>query len=221
MSVQFFGSQIGGETDEPLSYTGSPWKLFTSDILLFGRWSPYLINIVWPIWPWPSNELDELYPSLANVFDITLHSILFVTQGAFLISLPFLLTVPFCIYVAYVAAFIALNTVVCKLLNGKIPAGGLKSTENDQSRAWAPHDDESWIFLNGVAVGYFSTPHAQRDTTRSIAKRLTGNTGCNPTLIEYQGPFTVPLQAYTTKRTAPLPPRHIRPISLTKQAEKG
>ena len=157
MSAQFFGSQTGEETNQPLTYTGSPLKLLASDILLFFRWKPYLPNIVIPLWPWPSGDLDEIYPSLANIFDITLHSILFVTQAAFLISLPFLLTVPFFLYVAYMGAFIALNTVVCRLLNGQIPEGGLKSTEDDHSRAWARHDDESWIFLNGVAVGYVST----------------------------------------------------------------
>jgi hypothetical protein len=157
MSARFFGSQIGGETEEPLSYTGSPSRLFVSDILLFLRWSPYLPNIAFPIWPWPSGDLDELYPSLANIFDITLHLILFLTQAAFLISLPFLTTFPFFLYVAYVGGFTALNTAVCKLLNGRIPEGGLKSTEDNQSRAWARHDDEAWIFLNGVAVGYVST----------------------------------------------------------------
>jgi hypothetical protein len=157
MSVRFFGSPIGGETDAALSYTGNPFKLFTSDVLLFIRWNLYLPNIALPLWPWPSGDLDEIYPSLANIFDITLHSILFVTQAIFLISLPFLSTVSFFLFVTYVGAFVALNAAVCGLLNGKIPEGGLKSTEDDQSRAWARHDDESWIFLNGVAVGYVST----------------------------------------------------------------
>jgi hypothetical protein len=154
MSVQFFGSQIGGETERPLSYTGSPWRLFISDILLFMRWSFDLVNIVLPLWPWPSGDLDELYPSLANNFDIVLHSVLFVTQTGFLISLPAWATFPFFLCVAYVVAFMALNTAVCMLLNGQIPEGGLPSTVDNQSRAWARHDDETWLFLNGVAVGY-------------------------------------------------------------------
>jgi hypothetical protein len=199
MSVQFFGSQTGGETDEALSYTGSPLKLLASDILLFLRWSAYLPNIVLPLWPWPSGDLDEIFPSLANIFDITLHSILFFTQAAFLISLPFLLTVPFFLYAAYIGAFIALNTVVCRLLNGKIPEGGLKSTEDDHSRAWVRHDDESWIFLNGVAVGYVSA-QVFHVLCSYIAKTFTGSTGCKATLIEYHGHFTVQSWACTTKR---------------------
>lgn len=114
-------------------------------------------NIFLPLWPWPSGDLDEIYPSSANIHDIVLHSILFVAQAFFLISLPFLSTVPFLFYVVYIGAFIALNRAVCKLLNGKIPEGGLKSTEDDHSRAWELHGDEIWIFLNGVAVGYVST----------------------------------------------------------------
>ncbi|PVH67265.1 hypothetical protein DL98DRAFT_386718, partial [Cadophora sp. DSE1049] len=48
---------------------------------------------------------------------------------------------------------LGLNTLVCRLLNGGIPEDGLKSTEDQYSRAWAPHDDEYWIFLNGICVG--------------------------------------------------------------------
>ncbi|KAH7127273.1 hypothetical protein EDB81DRAFT_907421 [Dactylonectria macrodidyma] len=35
-----------------------------------------------------------------------------------------------------------------------IPEDGLKSTEDAYSRRWAPHDDEYWIFLNGICVGF-------------------------------------------------------------------
>ncbi|KAJ5153413.1 uncharacterized protein N7482_009891 [Penicillium canariense] len=153
MAVKFYGSQTTSETVAPLSYTGSPWKLFLFDSLLFLRWSPYLINIVLPLWPCLSHGLDELYPSLPNIYDILLHTILVVAQSFFLISLPFLITVPFVFYIFYIGLFLALNTSVCKLLNGNIPEDGLKSTEDDHSATWRRHDDESWIFLNGVAVG--------------------------------------------------------------------
>ncbi|KAJ5454061.1 uncharacterized protein N7458_005017 [Penicillium daleae] len=153
MEVKFYGSQNNRATVAPLAYTGSPWKLFISDILLFLQWSPYLINIVLPLWPCPSRCLDELYPSLANIHDILLHTILVVAQSSFLVSLPFLITIPFVFYIFYIGLFLALNMSVCNLLNGKIPEEGLKSTEDEHSEAWKRHDDESWIFLNGVAVG--------------------------------------------------------------------
>lgn len=156
MEVKFYGSQNNRETVAPLAYTGDPWRLFISDSLLFLQWRAYLINIVLPLWPCPSHRLDELYPSLANIYDILLHIILVVTQSSFLISLPFLITIPFVFYIFYIGLFLALNMSVCNLLNGKIPEDGLKSTEDEHSEAWKRHDDESWIFLNGVAVGYVS-----------------------------------------------------------------
>lgn len=156
MTVEFYGSQTKTETVAPLSYTASPWRLFIFDILLFLRWSPDVINIFLPLWPCPSHRLDELYPSAANIHDILLHTILVVAQSCFLISLPFLISVPFGFYIFYIGLFLALNTSVCTLLNGKIPEDGLKSTKDDNSEAWRRHDDESWIFLNGVAAGCVS-----------------------------------------------------------------
>lgn len=146
----------------PLSYTAFPWEILNFDILLFFRWSPYLINIILPLWPCLSHDLDELYPSLENIYDIFLHGILFVSQSFFLISLLFLATVPFVFYISYIGLFIGLNTAVCKLLNGSIPEDGLRSTDDDYSKAWRGHDDESWIFLNGVAVGYVSVGVSHR-----------------------------------------------------------
>lgn len=162
MAVNFYGSQNNRETVAPLSYTGNPWRLFISDCQLFFQWSPYLLNIVLPLWPCPSYGLDELYPSLPNIYDILLHTILLVAQTLFLISLPFLITIPFVFYIFYIGVFLALNMSVCKLLNGKIPEDGLRSTEDEYSESWERHDDESWIFLNGVAVGYVSISVSQR-----------------------------------------------------------
>ena len=152
-SAHFFGSQIGEETERPLTYTGSPWQLFTSDIKLFFRNILYLPCIFLPLAPWPSGPLDELYPSRTNILDIALHCVLFVLQASFLISLPFLTYLPFSLFMLYIGIVLGLNTLVCRLLNGGIPEDGLKSTEDQYSRAWAPHDDEYWIFLNGICVG--------------------------------------------------------------------
>lgn len=153
MRVLFFGSQIGGATVKPLSYTGAPWELFVHDVFLFLRWCYYLPNIVIPLCPWPSGSLDELYPSPENLYTMFLHLIAFSAQTVWIVSLPFLLYLPFPLYVMYFVGFIAFNELFCKLLNGYIPAEGLKSTEDEFSKTWEKHDDEYWIFLNGVAVG--------------------------------------------------------------------
>ncbi|OLN81038.1 hypothetical protein CCHL11_09412 [Colletotrichum chlorophyti] len=101
-----------------------------------------------------SGSLDELYPSVANIWDITLHTILVITQSTFLISLPFLSFISFNIFATYVIAFVMINYVVCMLLNGNIKNNSLRSFSSPESTQWEiDHQDEEWIFLNGVAVG--------------------------------------------------------------------
>lgn len=85
---------------------------------------------------------------------MVLHFILIVGQTVFLLSLPILLYLPTPVYIAYILGFIILNDLFCRLLNGNIPPDGLQSTKDAQTELWKKHDDESWIFLNGVSVGY-------------------------------------------------------------------
>ncbi|PWY90104.1 hypothetical protein BO70DRAFT_359089 [Aspergillus heteromorphus CBS 117.55] len=152
-SYQVYGSIFGEEPDCHPKYTGSPMLLLLADLGLFFRNILYLPCIFLPPMPWPSGSLDELSPTAANAFDICLHSFLFVLQIGFLFSLPLLIYLPFGLYVLYVAGALALNTLICRILNRGIPPDGLKSTEDSFSRAWARHDDEYWIFLNGICVG--------------------------------------------------------------------
>lgn len=152
-SAQFLGSQVGEETEEPLSYTGSPLRLLASDIKLFLHNIVYLPCIFLPIVPCPSGAMDEFYPDFANLADISLHTVLFVFQMAFLISLPILAYLPGAVYSLYILATLGLNYLVCALLNRGVPAEGLKSTEDEYSRTWPQRDDEYWIFLNGICVG--------------------------------------------------------------------
>ena len=146
-------SQAGEETELPLSYTGSPWRLFTSDVLLFFRNIIYIPFIFLPIWPWPSGPMCELYPSKENIVDIAFHSVLFVTQLTFLVSIPLLFHLPASLLLSYIAIFLGINFLVCRHFNRHIPEDGLKSTEDEYSRSWTPHPDEYWIFLNGICVG--------------------------------------------------------------------
>lgn len=150
----FFRSQEGGQTERPLTHTGSPWRLFVSDIRLFFRNILYIPCIFLPLYPWLSGPMDELYPSQANLTDIAFHCVLFVAQLGFLTSLiPLLMYLPVWIYLLYIATVLGLNALVCLHFNKDIPYDGLKSTEDKYSRKWTPHDDEYWIFLNGICVG--------------------------------------------------------------------
>jgi hypothetical protein len=158
-NARLFRSQIGGETEAPLVCTGSPWKLFIFDLRLFFRNILYLPFIFFPVFPWPSGPLDELYPSADNLIDIAAHVLLVIYQLVFLASLPILanmLPVPF--FVLYIAAVLELNSLICLHFNKSIPENGLKSTEDQYSQQWGPHDDEYWIFLNGICVGSVKTP---------------------------------------------------------------
>lgn len=149
----FRPSQEGEETELPLTYTGSPWQLFASDVRLFFANILYIPFIFLPLYPWPSGPLDELCPTWANILDITLHSILFVLQLSFLVTLPLLIFYPVSIYLLYIAAVLTLNALICLHFNRGIPPEGLKSTEDEYSQQWEARDDEYWIFLNGICVG--------------------------------------------------------------------
>ncbi|CAG7917980.1 unnamed protein product [Penicillium olsonii] len=156
MSSQFaqvIPRQVREDVEQAPQYTGSPWQLFVYDIKLFFRNILYLPLMFFPLAPWPSGPLDEQYPSLTNIFEISLHSILFVAQLGFLISLPLLVYLPVSMFGAYISGVLLVNFAVCRLLNRGIPEDGLKSTEDEFSQGWKRHDDERWIFLNGICVG--------------------------------------------------------------------
>lgn len=109
-------------------------------------------NIVWPFTPFGSGPLDELYPSRQNIFAIVVHLILSIAQLAFLVSIPLalVLPIPFGVAVLYIVGFLVVNYILCLfLLNGH--QAELESSV-DLSQ-FPSHDDEKWIFLNGVAVG--------------------------------------------------------------------
>lgn len=56
-------------------------------------------------------------------------------------------------YIGYIAVFFGVNELVCWRFNRGIPHSGLKSSEDGFTRTWPRHDDEAWIFLNGICVG--------------------------------------------------------------------
>lgn len=140
-------------------YTGAPWRLLWDDSILFLQNFFYLQDIVLPLWNtgggrlFPSGYLDELYPSWGNIHDIVFHSILIVTQSAFLLSLPFLAALPFPVLFGYAGIFVAVNQLACWRLNGYMPKGVLNSTVFPECKDWKIHKNEQWVFLNGVAVG--------------------------------------------------------------------
>ncbi|CZS92736.1 uncharacterized protein RCO7_10220 [Rhynchosporium graminicola] len=148
--TKFYGSQVGGKSTTPHSYTSSPLSLLKQDILSALQFYKYLPYIVFPLTPQLSGPLCELYPSWGNLYDIFLHSILIIMQLPFLLSVPFWLMFPLWSVVAGVVVFAIVNNAICAALNGTKTVVGSRA---EFAEAKKEHEHEQWIFLNGVAVG--------------------------------------------------------------------
>jgi hypothetical protein len=151
--IKFYGSQIGSQATIPKPYTDSPLTLLRSDILSALRFYLFLPFIVMPITPQLSGPLSELYPSLPNIWSMVLHLILFCMQAPFLLSIPCWVFFPVWSVLIGVGIFWAVNQGFCYLLNGNKMEirSEAKYTEKREAK-----DNEQWLFLNGVAVGYIS-----------------------------------------------------------------
>ena len=156
---------------KPLAYTSNAFTLFLTDVLLFIHLSitwpltAGLASIVLPFRPCGSGELDELYLSRKNIQADVVHTILFIAQALFLISLACFLFMglPTALYFGYIAAFLVGNFYFCEwFLNG--PSGqkyfaGEEFAKNPKESGdkWVSkdpsHRGERWVFINGVAVG--------------------------------------------------------------------
>ena len=149
-ATEFYRSQIGDTTVINYSYTDKPWRLLVKDMSYFFVYAWALPWILWPIYPYGSGELDELYPSARNLFCIATHFILVVLQLAFVLGLPFALIFPLWMDLLAAGIFFTINWLLCKLLNGdKI----IFHSDEKYAKPKPEHEHEQWIFLNGVAVG--------------------------------------------------------------------
>ena len=83
-----FASQLGGRSVINHAYTDMPWRLLASDIYYFFAYSWALPSLVLPVRPYGSAELDELFPSLPNLFCLLVHLVLALLQLSFLLLLP-------------------------------------------------------------------------------------------------------------------------------------
>ncbi|KAL6302976.1 hypothetical protein BKA93DRAFT_827053 [Sparassis latifolia] len=152
-NVSFLPAQVDAAlASRPLTATISPLYLFLSDLVLFFGNAFYLPGIVFPLAPWPSGHLDELYPSLANLSAISVHLFLVCLQLGFLLSLPLGLFFVGAVWLLYCAAVLFAVFLVCLPLNGG--RNGQKVLSDRRIlHGCDPKDRESWVFINGVAVG--------------------------------------------------------------------
>lgn len=148
--TEFYGSQVGESSVINYSYTDKPWRLLVKDMYYFFVYSWALPWVLWPLFPFGSDEFDELYPSWPNLFCIAVHFVLVVFQLAALLALPFSLLFPVWVLGLGIGVFTLINWLLCKLLNGE---GVEFHSDEKYAKALPEHAHEQWVFLNGVAVG--------------------------------------------------------------------
>ena len=154
--IKFYGSQVGGTTNVPHSYTEAPFILLGQDILSALKFIALAPLVFLPLTPASSGHLCELYPSLANFYDIFLHFVLVLIQVPFLLSIPLWLFLPGWTVLIGFAGFLACNQAVCWLLNG----GKIEHWSNPKyTKNVKEHEHECWIFMNGISVGWVSHPN--------------------------------------------------------------
>ena len=150
MGVQFLPSQVGRSSQTPIAWNGNPFRLFLSDAMLLLQTWKSIPGIFRPVRVGKAaNRFDELFPSPPNLIAIALHTILFIAQLGFLISLFFLFLVPVWLALVYVLGFCLCNQAVCMIINGN----HLRLEPSNDIVFNDEHDDEFWIYLNGVSVG--------------------------------------------------------------------
>ncbi|KAH8173922.1 alpha/beta-Hydrolase [Sarocladium implicatum] len=148
-STQYYRSQVGGTSVINYCYTDPPLKLFARDVYYF---FVYLWALPWVIMPMHADggRMDELHPSLGNIYCLFIHFILCIMQLAFILALPIAIFVPVWMTAAAITAFMTVNYLLCRTLNGN-------KTTYRSDKKYAPvlpeHEHEQWVFLNGVSVG--------------------------------------------------------------------
>lgn len=133
------------------SYMRSPFSLLWSDIRLVLSRILYIPGTILPLKPYGSGPLCELYPSPANLREILGQMFLVVWQLSFILFMLFgVFFLVGALVVFCVLGFLLVNYIICIiLLNGRKRT----LTSNINMSQFPKHDDEKWIFVNGVAVG--------------------------------------------------------------------
>ena len=151
---------MASQTSKPLPYTANPLLLIANDLVLFLQititWpiTAGLPSIVLPLWPTRAGALDELAFTLPNIWTIFQHLVLIVAQVGFILSLiPLALVGLPLFYFLYIVGFVVGNKWASGLINGPRRPGGFQSHPDCVKGKWPKHDNEEWVFINGVAVG--------------------------------------------------------------------
>lgn len=150
--TKFYGSNVGGGLINKYKYTDVPNKLLFWDIFYVFYYARSLPLIIRPLWPkGPSErEFDELAWGGWNAYCIAVHTILIVMQLGFLMSIPVAFFVPPWVTAVFVAAFWAVNSLLCWTLNGKVTTHW---SNDEYTKGKEVHKNEQWLYINGIATG--------------------------------------------------------------------
>jgi hypothetical protein len=149
-ATEFYRSQVGGTSVINYGYTDFPLRLLAWDIYYFFVYIRALPWILYPLFDYGSEELDELYPTASNLFCVVVHVVLALLQLAFLVALPLAILLPLWIVVPAVLGFSLVNWLLCKLLNGSTFTF---HSDEKYAKALPEHAHEQWVFVNGVLAG--------------------------------------------------------------------
>ncbi|CEL05598.1 hypothetical protein ASPCAL06716 [Aspergillus calidoustus] len=152
MPAKFLPPQSSTTPATPLPYTASPWKLMWEDILLVLRSLWAVLNVILPLTPYNSGDLDELYPSPRNLANLAFQLVISLLQVIFLISIPVLIIcmAPTLWTCVYIGGFILANRALCDLL---VNRGSTVLVSRFPEHECPEHRGEHWVFINGVACG--------------------------------------------------------------------
>ncbi|KAL6300931.1 hypothetical protein BKA93DRAFT_828632 [Sparassis latifolia] len=114
-------------------------------------------GIVLQLTPTPSGPLDESYPSVANLWAISIHVILIVIQA----------------FIAYSGTVLIIVYMTCFLLNKGV-SGEFVYSDERSLEGYERRDGEVWVFVNGVAVGKHWLKSNMNRLSETFRRRIIG-----------------------------------------------
>lgn len=133
----------------------NPLRLVWLDILSIFGLARLLPKVISPLTPCVSGPLDELSPTLSNMTDMFLHTILFIIQLVLILTLPIMTVLfwflPGLVSLAFGLLMLIVTLVVMRLLNG----GPISECYVGLPEDRLPVNDEHelWFFINGITIG--------------------------------------------------------------------
>lgn len=148
--IKFFGSKVGGGLVNEYNYTDVPSKLLLWDLYYVFYYAWAIPLIVRPLRPRDGNRFDELAWGWRNAYCVAVQMVLIVMQLGFLMCIPVAFFVPPWATAVFVAAFWAVNVLLCWTLNGSRMT---YVSDPKYTMGREAHEHEKWLYINGIATG--------------------------------------------------------------------